>query len=531
MLLALLPSAHSAGPALLSPEDGATTGPQVEFGLQLAEEGAQVRIEVRELVEDDVPFSLVLLPDTQFYTVDENVEANGDLFSEQTAWIVGAIEEYNIAFVSHLGDIVQNWDNTTEWERADGALSLLDGEVPYGFVLGNHDYDAPGQALPEEGLIGDYFPVSRYADAEWWGGSYPEGTPANSYQLFTASNIDFLILHIEFQPRSEVVAWAAEVIAAYPDRFAIISTHRYLTAEGEPWGDNTQQWIFEQLVEPFPSVLFVLSAHVDGDACRTDELEDGRLFHQLLSCYQGMTAGGEGWLRLLELYPQDNLVNVSAYSPYLSEWSGVQYALDVPLRPFFTAAEVTGSSEESVLVTWQAPERDSSYEWRVAVISEDAETGEETVTESEALRFTVDATPPQITALQVRALGADQAEVTVQTDEESLATVRHGPSESELVSVTSAALAVEHSLVLEGLVPGQPWRIEVTVEDVYGNASAPEVESLTLEGEVGDSGDVIAAADTGEARSPAATGCGCGGGAGGGGGLLLPLLLLWGRRR
>ena len=49
-------------------------------------------------------FTIIVLPDTQYYS-----EGNLHVFDNQTQWIVNNIDEMNIVFVSHLGDIVDEW--------------------------------------------------------------------------------------------------------------------------------------------------------------------------------------------------------------------------------------------------------------------------------------------------------------------------------------------------------------------------------------------------------------------------------------
>ena len=82
-------------------------------------------------------FSVVMLPDTQFYS-----EKHPDVFHSQTRWIAEHIAEENIRFVTHVGDVVQNYDQSeAEWQVADDAMTRLDGLVPWGVAIGNHDYD------------------------------------------------------------------------------------------------------------------------------------------------------------------------------------------------------------------------------------------------------------------------------------------------------------------------------------------------------------------------------------------------------
>src|SRR5262245_20194500 len=80
-------------------------------------------------------FTVVLLPDTQFYS-----EKYPETYVAQTMWIRERVKADNIKFVVCLGDIVQNAHVEGEWKRADQAAHILDGVVPYSAVPGNHDF-------------------------------------------------------------------------------------------------------------------------------------------------------------------------------------------------------------------------------------------------------------------------------------------------------------------------------------------------------------------------------------------------------
>src|SRR5215510_3024485 len=79
-------------------------------------------------------FTLVLLPDTQFYS-----EKYPETYVAQTMWIRERAKADNIKFVVCLGDIVQNAHVEKEWLNAYEASHILDGVVPYTSVPGNHD--------------------------------------------------------------------------------------------------------------------------------------------------------------------------------------------------------------------------------------------------------------------------------------------------------------------------------------------------------------------------------------------------------
>jgi hypothetical protein len=50
-------------------------------------------------------FTLVVLPDTQYYT---DAESRHEVFIRQTQWIAEHVETHNIRYVLHVGDVVQN---------------------------------------------------------------------------------------------------------------------------------------------------------------------------------------------------------------------------------------------------------------------------------------------------------------------------------------------------------------------------------------------------------------------------------------
>jgi hypothetical protein len=92
------------------------------------------------VVKED--FSIIVLPDTQIYS-----KSFPSIFNAQTQWIVDNYDTWNIVYVAHTGDIVDNHYSTEEWRNASIAMRILEEGVserfpdgiPYGIVPGNHD--------------------------------------------------------------------------------------------------------------------------------------------------------------------------------------------------------------------------------------------------------------------------------------------------------------------------------------------------------------------------------------------------------
>ena len=247
----------------------------------------------------------------------------------QTQWIVDHIDDLNIVFVTHEGDVV-NWDSYSEWKNANHSLSLLDGHVPWGVLPGNYDVDCSGSGFTS---FNTFFGVERFSGELWYGGGYHDSN-INNYELFSNNGLNYLILHLQHNPNDAALTWANAIISAYPDKEVIVTTHEFLWSSGgrSDVGNN----IWNKLVQPHADQIFlVLCGHFYGATKRSDFV-NGSLVHQVLADYQDVGNGGDGWLRLLRFNPSANKIYVSTYSPYLNSYKtdgNNQFTLDLEFTP------------------------------------------------------------------------------------------------------------------------------------------------------------------------------------------------------
>src|SRR5690625_2438623 len=217
-------------------------------------------------------FSLVVIPDTQNMV---SSEARSRMVEEMISWTVDSAEHLELAFVTHVGDVVSRAIRDAEWARANRALSQLDGVLPYSVAFGNHEYSTHSNMdTPFDNYL-RYFGPERYATYAWYGGS--DDSSKNHFQRFTAAGRDFLHRALESEVPGEVndpttaIGWAREVLEEYEGVPTIITTHAYLwdepgregrSLEPEgPWhtgrdtGSNSGEEIFRKIVEPYPQVF------------------------------------------------------------------------------------------------------------------------------------------------------------------------------------------------------------------------------------------------------------------------------------
>jgi hypothetical protein len=292
-------------------------------------------------------WSLVLLPDTQIYSLK-----NPGLFTLQTHWIVKNKDKYNIRYAIGLGDITDR-NTEPEWRHAREAISELDGQVPYALVPGNHDYTPHGNSASGKTGLNKYLPASKFKDWPTFGGVMKEGDITNSYHLFSAGGVDWIILALEWAPGNETVKWANAILDKYPQRRAILVTHAYLYNDNtrydwaqkgksqtwnpheykssQPVNDGEELW--QKLVRGHDFPL-TLNGHVCGSGLSflVSKNDAGKRTNQMLVDYQVRPLGGEAYLRILEFLPDGKTVQVKSYSPlydkYLTE-PGNQFTFEL----------------------------------------------------------------------------------------------------------------------------------------------------------------------------------------------------------
>ncbi len=328
-------------------------------------------------------FTIIPMPDTQHYT--DNGGSNAANFSAQTQWIVDNKASRNIVFVTGLGDIVENGDTTdSEWQIADSAYRLIEDPrttllangIPFGLAVGNHDQSPIGggsSALTSK--YNQYFGVSRFEGRGYYGGHYGSDND-NNYELFSASGMDFIIIHFEYDttPEQSVLDWADSLLTTYSDRRAILTTH-YMIDTGNPGAWGAQGQAIYNALSDHANVFLMLGGHVPGEGRRQDTAVNGNVVNTLLSDYQSRANGGNGWLRIMTFSPANNTISVKTYSPVLNQFetdgdSQFTFSYDmqggsVPFTALGTQTNVPSGSNTNI--TWPNLTDGRQYEWYVTV--------------------------------------------------------------------------------------------------------------------------------------------------------------------
>jgi hypothetical protein len=314
-------------------------------------------------------FSIIVLPDTQRYS-----QYYPWIFSAQTQWIVDNLRALNIAYVAHVGDVVENPEVDVEWDRAVEAMQLLEDPlttslpdgIPYGIARGNHDAHNP---------FNEHFGVTRFQGRSYYGGGYPAGDNDNSYSLFSTASMDFIVIHIYSKITNIAsLSWAEGLLKNNPSRRGIVVAHNILTESGSfgTWGE-----LMYQNLKDNPNLFLMLCGHARGEKKKM-ETYNGNKIYTLMSNYEHRVNGGDGWLRILKFSPGEDKISVQTFSPIrnggLGDFetdSNSQFELyydmeeSAPFEEFGRVSEVTGDMVASI--PWSGLWPSKMYEWYVTV--------------------------------------------------------------------------------------------------------------------------------------------------------------------
>ena len=168
--------------------------------------------------------------------------------------------------------------------------------------------------------------------------------------------------------------WADSLLKAHGDRRAIVGSHSII-GTGNPASFSSEGQVLYDSLKDNPNLFLMLCGHVPGEGRRADTY-NGHTVHTLLADFQSFTNGGNGWMRLLEFSPSNNLITVNTYSPTLGQYdtdATSQFTLPYDMQSAapgtFQLLGTVGSvaSGGSAQLVWPALAPETLHEWYVTV--------------------------------------------------------------------------------------------------------------------------------------------------------------------
>jgi hypothetical protein len=281
------------------------------------------------------------ITDTQYLT-----EAYPEVYAQLVSWIADNAQARKIGFVTHTGDLSQNWVDPNqepgraraEFAKASAIQSILDdAEIPNSVLPGNHD----NKRGVDNSLFNEYFAPSRYDGAPTYAGSIASDDNSSNFSLFEQAGAKFLMLSLPYAYGDREIDWAKDVVTSYPDRNVIISTHEHVTPKStyeQAHLSSNSRWVsrasdlWNEVIAPNRNVVLVLSGHFHGIGQLTTKDAGGIPGHdvvELLADYQEFrTHTGEratGFQRLLQFDYASSTVAVDTFSVRLGVSASYPY--------------------------------------------------------------------------------------------------------------------------------------------------------------------------------------------------------------
>ena len=259
-------------------------------------------------------FTIVLFPDTEGM-----VSHSPATWEAMTSWAANNKTSQNIKAVIGLGDVTGDNSDSSFSEAQKGWDMIKNAGIIFGPVIGEKDYDGGSSGVAGRASTNwqKYFGASYLGSPAWLGGLY-NNSPQNYWIKFEQGAEKYLIMVLEFQPRSEVLTWAQGIISANADRKAIVITHEYLTATGGRTTSGEQIW--NNLISANKNVFMAVSGHNQGTVYSGSTNNNGDNVAQFLFDHENDTPNyGNGYLVLMKFQISVGQIEISTYSPSLNQ--------------------------------------------------------------------------------------------------------------------------------------------------------------------------------------------------------------------
>ena len=298
-------------------------------------------------------FSIMQISDTQFLS-----SQYPNLYSSLTTWIANNVGTYNVKMVIHTGDLVDQYYDSTQWQNANNAMSLLtSANVPYTWDAGNHDQN--GMDNPNSGWVGNQYSAfnpSTFSSQSYWVGSSIQGK--NTAAKFSFNGYNFLVINLESEANDTALTWATNLLNTYSglNYNIIVATHAYLASPDLDFSTNdlpyspTWEQNLQTLLNNYPNVFLTLNGHTSPkiDPINVHNQVNGRTQIEFDDQYNDNDQGACS-TRIYTFDLNSQTVTTSTYSVWNSTWltdseDVFSFPVQLDSSPAPTSNQVTVSS-------------------------------------------------------------------------------------------------------------------------------------------------------------------------------------------
>lgn len=256
------------------------------------------------------------------YRYDVHEYPENDTFVKLYDYIINNAQSKKIAHVFGLGDITER-ASVWEWVQkgcpyapdeefsiaVEQFLRMKEAGLDFSLVRGNHEsWDTYNDYLGTGNAGADLNYAAMVDDVY----VHPDGTKdyANSIHYFSAGDLDYMVITLDYGASDRVLKWAGEKIEANPYKNVIITTHAYMHKDGTtidtydsvaPSRDsdnvvydksniNNGDDLWNKLISRYPNIVLAMSGHEPTDDIVMSQWEGrhGNIVTNILIDPQGM---------------------------------------------------------------------------------------------------------------------------------------------------------------------------------------------------------------------------------------------------
>lgn len=305
-------------------------------------------------LENKNNYNFVFIPDTQ-----NTVKFKKDVMNRAIEGLVDDADKGNIKAVSHLGDIVEDFNDETQFENSKNIFyKLADSKIKTLIIPGNHDY------LPENGL--DYNDKKFYLNpnnkpldmfykknygkdsdftkkATYVVNDSPSGR--SSYMKVRAGSYEYLMVGLSWYDLGRDKDWFENILKNNKENPTIIVAHNIVDcSDTEPSsvqfsGVGEEIW---NIIKKYDQVFMTVSGHYHGAGNKVYMNDNNKPVITILADYQFSYNGGNGFFKYAEFDEDANKIFLKTYSPYAASLSDSE-------KTFFDVNYMMGKGNDDVL--------------------------------------------------------------------------------------------------------------------------------------------------------------------------------------
>lgn len=285
-------------------------------------------------------YNFVFLPDMQ-----NAVQYKSDILDTAAQWIVENKDFANIAGVISLGDNVNDFWDTPQWENVERSMKILaNGGVKTLVQPGNHDsgnganywyfgkYFGPDSDFQK--LVSDYVECSSPS-----GTGFVMDAPAGSF--------NYKVITIDMYKLGDAseTGWFREQLTKYRTSPVIIVSHDIQNCSDTAPNEthlSTNGAALWNIVKDYDNVFLMVGGHSHGYGTLALTNSYGHTVYSVLADYQFSYNGGNAIFKFAEFDEDDNKIRLSSFSPYVATLSDED-------KSFFDVNFMTGKGHNDEL--------------------------------------------------------------------------------------------------------------------------------------------------------------------------------------